>query len=49
MLDICVILRVVWIVGVFRGCVCVARGGGGEGKYKAFYYAKTMTREGRGV
>ena len=45
MLDTCVILQLVWIVGVLgSGGV----GGGGEGKVKPFYNAKTMTREGRG-
>ena len=43
MLDTCVILQVVWVVGVFLG------GGGGGGRVKPFYYEKTMTREGQGV
>ena len=42
MMDTCVILQVVWIVGGFLGW---GGGGGGEGRVKSFYYAKTMTRE----
>ena len=44
MLDTCVILQVVWIVGGFEG-----GGRGAEGRVKPFYYAKRMTKEGQGV